>query len=174
MSIESPASPRLVRDLMTVGVKMCKPDMPIDEVAHLLLQYNLEGLVVLDHDGHAVGVVTQDELVSAYARGDARSLTAGDIMRDDMPTLPPDIPLAAAAQLMQDMGVRIVFLMHNAAGIIYPAAMLSYRHLLRHLAAESADELRDLGIAAEREAPLETFKRRRDAARRQNMRSTQE
>lgn len=174
MSIEVPASPRLVRDLMTIGVKACTPSMLIGEVARLLLEYDLEGLVVLDHEGHAVGVVTQDELVSAYGRADARSLTAADIMRDDVPSLPPDIPLTAAAQLMQDMGVRIVFLMHNSAGIIYPAAVLSYRHLLRHLAAESADDLRDLGVSAEREAPLETFKRRRDAARRQNMRSTQE
>lgn len=174
MNAEETSQPRLVRDLMTVGVKTCAPHLPIGEVARLLLEHDLEGVIVLDHEGHAVGVITPEELVRAYAHPEAANLTAGDIMRDDIPTLPPDIPLTAAAQLMQDMGVRVVFLMHNAAGIIYPAAMLSYRHFLRHLAAQSPDDLRDLGIKAEREAPLVTFIRKRDALRRQHPRSTQE
>jgi CBS domain-containing protein len=160
-------SPKLVRDLMTVGVLTCTPETPIGDIARLLLEKELEGLVVLDHEGHGVGIVTWDNLVTGYAHPNAQELTAGDIMREDVPEIPPDIPLAAAAQLMQDMGVRIVFLMHNAAGIIYPAAMLSYRHFLRHLAARDSGELGDLGIKAQREAPLEVFKRKRDAAMRQ-------
>jgi hypothetical protein len=67
---------------------------------------------------------------------------------------------------MLDQGVRMVFMTHHAGGIEYPAAMLSYKHLLRHLAIESEDDLKDLGIKAERESPLETFIRRRDEARR--------
>jgi predicted transcriptional regulator len=156
---------RLVRDLMTVGVPTCPPTTPITDIARLLLDNDLEGMVVLDHEGHAVGVITWDELVTAYARDDARSLTAGKIMREGVPQVPPDIPLAAAAQIMQDQGVRVVFLMHNAEGIIYPAAMLSYRHFIRHLAAEDDAAIKDLGIRAEREAPLDTFKKRRDEAR---------
>jgi len=85
-------------------------------------------------------------------------------MRPDVPELPPDIPLAAAAQLMRDMGVRVIFLNHHAGGIKYPAAYLTYRHLLRHLAARDGEDLKDLGIKAEREAPLEVFLRRRDEA----------
>jgi CBS domain-containing protein len=159
---------KLVRDLMTVGVTTCPPQTPIGDVAYLLLEKNLEGLVVLDAEGQSVGVITQDELVRGYSHPNAHTLTAEDIMREDVPAIPPDIPLTAAAQLMQDMGLRIVFLMHNAAGIIYPAAMLSYRHILRHLAAQSEEELGDLGIAAKREAPLDTFKRKQKAARRHN------
>lgn len=89
-------------------------------------------------------------------------------MSEGVPQVPPDIPLAAAAQLMVDNGWQIVFLMHNAGGIIYPAAMLSITHFLRHLAARSDDDLRDLGIKAERQPPAEAFKQRRDAARRRN------
>jgi hypothetical protein len=62
--------------------------------------------------------------------------------------------------------VRIVFMMHHAGGIEYPAAMLSYTHLLRHLAAKDGADLADLGIEAARESPLETFIRRRNEARR--------
>ena len=164
----------LVRDLMTVGVATCSPDTSVIEVTRLLLDRELEGVVVLDHEGHAVGVVSREELVRAYGRGDCHSLTAEDVMRDGVPQLPPDIPLTAAAQLMQDQGVRVVFLMHHAGGIEYPAATLSYRHLLRHLAAQSDDDLRDLGIAAERQAPLDTFVQKRDAARRETRSTHQE
>lgn len=156
---------RLVRDLMSVGVTTCQPETPIVEVARLLVEKSLEAVIVLDEEGHALGVVGQDELVRAYAREGARSLKAGQILREGVPQIPPDIPLAAAAQIMQDLQVRALFLMHHAGGIEYPAAYISYRHFLRHLAASSPDDLRDLGIEAERRPPVEVFVEKRDAAR---------
>jgi CBS domain-containing protein len=166
MTDDSESSPRLVRDLMTVGVLTVPPDAPLRDVTRLMLDKDVEGVVVIDDEGHGVGVVTRDELVRGYGHPRIDALTAGDVMREGVPELPPDIPLQAAASLMQDMGLRIVFLMHNANGIIYPAAALSYTHILRHLAAQGEGDLRDLGIDAEREAPLDTFKKKRDAARR--------
>jgi CBS domain-containing protein len=156
----------LVRDLMTVGVATCSPETPVADIARLLLEKELEAVVVLDQEGFAAGIVSQDELARAYTRDDCRDLTAEAIMWERVPQVPPDIPLAAAAQLMQDQGVRMLFLMHHAGGIEYPAAAISYRHILRHLAARSDDELRDLGIAAARQAPLDKFIQKRDAARR--------
>lgn len=47
-----------------------------------------------------------------------------------------------------------------------PAAFLSYRHILRHMAAKDEEELKDLGLAAERKSPIEQFIERRDEARR--------
>ncbi|MEJ2749201.1 MAG: CBS domain-containing protein [Anaerolineae bacterium] len=155
---------KLVRDLMSVGVPTCALDDLVVELARWFLEKNIEGAVVLDEHGHGAGVVTHDELVHAYAQGDYEQLTAQDVMRPEMPVVPPDIPLTAAAQIMQDMGVRVVYMTHHAGGIEYPAAYLTYKHLLRHLAARDEEELKDLGIKAEREAPLETFFRRRDEA----------
>jgi predicted transcriptional regulator len=157
------SDPLLIRDLMTVGVQTCTPDTPIADIARLLLDKELEGLVVLDAEGHGVGIVTWEELITGYGHPSVDKLTAEDIMYEGVPELPPDIPLTVAAQMMQDMGLRIVFFMHNASGIIYPAAMLTYRHILRHLAAESEADLRDLGIRADREAPLDVFIRKRDS-----------
>jgi hypothetical protein len=59
--------------------------------------------------------------------------------------------------------------MHHASGIEYPAAMISYTHLLRWVAARDQTELRDLGIRAERQTPLERFFLKRDTARRDNL-----
>ena len=69
----------LVRDLMTVGVLTCTPDATVAEIARLLLEHDLEGVIVLDHEGHAVGMVTQRELIGAYQHENPRALTAAAI-----------------------------------------------------------------------------------------------
>lgn len=163
--MEHISSRKLVRDLMTVGVPTCPPDTPIVNLTRLMLEKNFEAVVVLDgEEGHALGVVSQAELVKAYQREDVHSLTAENIMHEGVPEVPPDIPLEVAAQMMLDQNVRAFFLMHHAGGIVYPAAMITYRHLLRHLAAQSDDDLKDMGVAAARKAPLQQFIERRDAA----------
>lgn len=159
---------KLVRDLMTVGVPSCALDTPFVTLARKLLEDDLEAIIVLDSEGHAVGVVSRDKLVQAVSHENRESLTAEAIMSEDVPQIPPDIPLAAAAQIMQDRGVRALYIMHNAEGISYPAAWITYTHLLRYVTAEDHDDLKDLGIKAEREPPLTTFFKRRDEARRQS------
>jgi CBS domain-containing protein len=171
MSENHSANPELVRDLMTVGVATCSPDTPAGDIARLLLEKGLEAVVVLDPaDGHALGYVSQDELVRAYAHAyrPAAELTAERVMQDEVPQAPPDIPLTAAAQIMLDRGVRVLFLMHHSSGIEYPAALISYQHILRLLGARNQDELHDLGISATRQSPLEAFIQRREAARSRN------
>ncbi|MDR3576193.1 MAG: CBS domain-containing protein [Anaerolineaceae bacterium] len=158
-------TPTLVRELMTVGVATCKTSTPILDVARFLIEQNLEEMVVLNQDGEGVGVCGFNEIVGAYGREDLVELTAEMIMREGVPELPADIPIVAAAQMMKDLGVRAAYMNHNAAGITYPAAFISYRHILRSMAARNEQDLKDLGIAAERKSPIETFIQRRDEAR---------
>lgn len=161
--------PKLVRDLMTVGVATCPPDTPVADIARLLLERDLESLIVLDPgEGHALGMVGREELMRAYTRPEVRSLKAEDVMSHEVLQVPPDIPLTAAAQIMLDQSVRALFLMHHAGGVVYPAGVITFQHLLRHLAARNIEELKDLGIHATRQSPLEAYFQRRDAARRRN------
>lgn len=157
--------PSLVRDLMTVGVPTCKTTTPIVDVARFLLEHDVEEMVVLDEEGHGMGVCGYEELVRAYRREDYTALTAEEIMREGVTELPADISINLAAQIMQDNKIRAVYMLHNAGGITYPAAMITYRHILRLLAAKEDTDLKDLGIAAERKTPLEQFIERRDEAR---------
>jgi CBS-domain-containing membrane protein len=149
---------------MSVGVATCPPETPAVELARRILQGDAEVYIVLE-EGNAAGVVGPEELARAYAHTGLEGLTARQVMHEDVLQAPPDIPLAAAAQLMLDNHRREVFMMHHAGGVEYPAGVLTLRHLLRHMAAQSADELKDLGIAAQRKTPLEAFFQRRDAAR---------
>jgi CBS domain-containing protein len=159
--------PELVRDLMTIGVPTCKTTTPVVDIARFLIDNNVEEMVVLGDEGEGVGVCGYKELVDAYEREGVRELFAEDIMSEGVPELPSDIPLKVAAQLMKDKNVRVAYMNHNSAGIIYPAASISFKHLVRHLAAKDESELKDLGINAERKSPLEQFIERRDEARKQ-------
>jgi CBS domain-containing protein len=162
----------LVRDLMTVGVPTCKTTTPIADVARFILEHHVEELVVLDSEGQGVGVCGYEQLVGAYCvlvgdgREDVQTLTAEDIMREGVPELPADITIVLAAQMMKDKNIRVAYMTHNSAGITYPAAMISYKHILRALAAKDETDLKDLGIAAQRKSPIEQFVERRDEARR--------
>jgi hypothetical protein len=55
-------------------------------------------------------------------------------------------------------------LMHHSSGIEYPAALISYQHVLRLLGARNREKLLDQGISATRQSPLEAFPQRREAA----------
>jgi CBS domain-containing protein len=152
---------------MTVGVPTCKHTTPIVDIANFLIENNVEEFVVLGEEGEGLGVCGYRELVIAYERDDVLELTAEDVMTEGVPELPSDITLKLAAQLMRDKEIRVAYMNHNSAGIIYPAALISYRHLVRHLAAKDEADLKDLGFDAERKSPLEQFIERRDEARRQ-------
>jgi CBS domain-containing protein len=160
---DSTTKPLLVRDLMTVGVPTCKPDSLVPDIARFLLEHQIEAMCVLDEEGQAIGVVGPDELVAVYGRDDKDGLTAEQVMTEGLPELDAGTPLLVGAQLMKDRGTRIAYIMHNSAGISYPAAYISYRHVLQHLAAQDETELK--GPAAARKSPLETFIERRDEAR---------
>ena len=150
---------------MSVGVETCSPGSLVTELARLMLDRDIDAVVVLD-DGHASGIINRENLVQAYTQEGYETITAGEVMREDVPQIPPEIPLTAAAQVMLDQGQHTLYIMHQSAGIEYPAGMISYRHILRHMAARDLEELSDLGINAERRSPLELFIQRRDAARR--------
>ena len=150
---------------MTVGVATCKSTTPVVDIARFLIDNNVEEMVVLGEEGEGIGICGYKELVKAYNRDDVRELKAEDVMSEGVPELPSDIPRKLAAQLLQDKDIRVAYMNHNSAGIIYPAASISFKHLVRHLAAENDEDLKDLGIKAERKSPLEQFIERRDKAR---------
>ncbi len=107
----------LVRDVMTIGVPICREGETCGAVAARLKE---DVVVVLDEDGMACGWLTRERL------GEQEAATpVGEVMDEDIPTVPPDIPVEAAAQLMNDRGVQHLFLMHDWPGEPRPSAVIS-------------------------------------------------
>jgi CBS domain-containing protein len=158
-------SVKLVRDLMHIGVATCQADTSLLEAVRSLLREERESFVVLDDNSHAIGVFSQREAVAAYGRSGVdlsqlEHLTVADAMRPDIPEIPPDIPTTAAAQIMLDRDVREVYLMHHGGGMSWPAAVLRFEDVLRHLTADSDADVADLGARAARKSPIELFMQR--------------
>jgi len=156
---------KLVRDLMRIGVTTCNADTPLVDAARILIREQLESLVILDSNSHAVGVLGRTEVVAAYgrsgvSRADLEALTVGEVMSQDVLEVPPDIPATAAAQLMLDHGVRALYLMHHDSGIEWPAAVFRFEDVLRYLTAESDQDVADMGAGAARKSPFDLFKER--------------
>jgi predicted transcriptional regulator len=156
---------KLVRDLMHIGVMTCQADTLLVEAVRTLLRERLESLIVLDGHGHAVGMFSRREAGAVYGRSgvdmdELMSLTVADVMRSDIPEVPPDIPAPAAVQIMLDRGVREIYLMHHAGGMSWPAAVLRFADVLNYLAAESEADVADKEHSAPRKSPIETFMER--------------
>lgn len=159
----------MVRDIMTVGVPTCPPDFNLKELADVMIEKSFESVVVQNLEGHAIGFISKAELIKAYAKGNFEEITAEEAMINKLPQLPPDIPIQTAAQMMLDMGVRVVYMTHQAGGIEYPAAQLSYDHIIKHMIGKEGEVPKSVGIKAERKSPIDLFIERRDAALKKNI-----
>jgi CBS domain-containing protein len=114
----------LVRDVMTIGVPVCRCSESCGVVAGRLASQpaRAEAVVALDENGRACGWATREQLTRQPA---ARPVA--EVVDEDIPAVPPDIPALAALQLMEDRGVSVLFLMHDWPGEARPAAYLSRR-----------------------------------------------
>jgi len=117
---------RLVRDVMIIGVPICRTDERCGTVAARLTAEGERGAVVvaLDDEGRSVGWAPRTA-VAAAAPNDAMSM----FLLEEIPVIAPEVPAGAAAQLLADQGVEYGFLMHTWPGEGRPAAFVSRRHL---------------------------------------------
>lgn len=113
----------LVRDVMTIGVPVCRDAERCGDVEARLTRQATQAEVVgvLDDDGSACGWISRERLRQHSTH------TVGEVMEEDIPTVPPDIPAEAAAQIMRDRGVEYLFLMHDWPGEPRPSAVISLK-----------------------------------------------
>lgn len=112
-----------VRALMTPTVVVARPDMPLKDVARLLVEHRIAGMPVVDADDRVIGVVSEADLLikeaglepprrrvlgslfSAARERDAdrqrlHATTAGEAMSSPAATIAPDRPASEAAAIM--------------------------------------------------------------------------
>lgn len=156
-----------VRDLMQIGVTTCPGSTSVAQLSELMLSRDLFSVIILDpEDGNAIGLVDQFDLITAFSLENFEDLSAEQIMQETIPQIPADIPLKIATQMMLDNHIQTYYLMHHSGGITYPAAFLSFKNVLRLMAAKDDQDLADLGTEKNKRLPLDEFYKKRDVARR--------
>ena len=123
---------KLVRDLMQIGVPACETSASLIDVAHLLAEEARDILVVMG-EGGVEGVVSQSDLARAFVC-DYQALTARDIMTPDMFSVPPDMTVQTAVELMLEKGVHQVLVVPQNGETSAPVGVLSKRHLIEMMA----------------------------------------
>jgi predicted transcriptional regulator len=153
------SEPLLVRDVMRIGAPTCKVEDRVVPLAQQMIDQGWTAVVVMDDDGDARGWINERMLAVAYTRGErANEMTAAQIMDEDVPEAPADIPLSATVQLMADMGVDHLFFMHNAGGKSWPASVLNLRDVVKALA--GPEYIKAQGMHAARPTPMDLFRQR--------------
>ncbi len=128
------SAPPLVREVMTIGVPVCRDAETCGAVRARLAALPAPVVVALDEAGLACGWTTLAQLAGAPA-----DQPVSAVLDEDIPTVPPDIPAAAAAQIMRDRGIGYLFLMHAWPGEPRPAAMLALATIERRLQPDAAE-----------------------------------
>jgi CBS domain-containing protein len=125
-----------VHDAMRVGVVTCRPQTSLRDVARIMVGYQIHSVVVDDLQAsmHPWAIVCDLDIANA-AKAKLDDLTAGDVARSELVTVPADETLARAAQLMSEHGVSHLMAVQRFTG--QPIGVISALGLASVLAAGS-------------------------------------
>jgi len=118
-----------IAEVMNWDVIAVTPGTSIQEAARLIVSHGVSGLPVVDDDGMVLGMVSDGDLIVRrrprprapwwhdVLRGDdpaardlrfAGDVTVAEVMTHPALTVGPDLPLAAAARVLDEYGIRRV------------------------------------------------------------------
>jgi CBS domain-containing protein len=84
------------------------PSQPVGELPRLMIDRNIASVVVVDHGGMPMGLVTDRHVMQALARHGSEALqrTAGDIMQSPPPSCTPADEVAEVMRRMTEERAR--------------------------------------------------------------------
>ena len=159
------------KDIMTSPVITVDPDMPVAEIATLLLERRISGVPVADADGRLVGIVSEGDLLRRVETNTERcqsrwlevlldrgggaaefvkshGLHARDVMSRKLVTADPQTDLGEIAELMERHRIKRVPVVQDGVpvGIVSRANLLhglvAYKRSSAGIAAVSDPEIR--------------------------------
>ena len=152
-----------VREVMSSPVVCVPPDLPVKEVADLLVNHRISAVPVVDH-GELVGIISEADLLPLELAPDPRAhLTppanlpgqlpkvAGEAMTREVIALPEDADLAEAGRLLLERRIKSIPVVRGRRVV----GIVARRDLLEVLARRDQDIARDLEalLASELGAP---------------------
>src|SRR4029450_11307240 len=144
-------------DVMTTPVISAFPEMPVSEIARLMLKAHISAVPILDKKQHLVGIVTEGDLLRRAETGTERKRRwwmepiidggtmaaedvkshgrkARDVMTTNVVTIDENTPLHKIADLLESGGIRRVPVM-GGDGLV---GIVSRANLLQALASKAS------------------------------------
>ena len=160
---------KLVRDLMHPGLLTCNTDATLGQVASLLTQYHVHGLIVVDNENHPQGIISDYDLLagewlSEEPQGLAtmRHLTAGELMSSPIETVDADIPIKIAAHILVEKDIHRLLVTEKGV----PMGVISTSDFVSSIAREEkprretvADVMSDAILVCRDKTPLSSAAR---------------
>ncbi len=128
-----------VAAILHPGVITCAPASTVAEVAKLLVGYRIHAVVVMDDDDHAVGVVSQTDVVLArQGRGadELSSLSAAEIMTPALIHCTAETRVSEAVTDMTRRGIHRLIVTEEREGRPFPIGVISMTDIIRKLVKE--------------------------------------
>jgi len=122
------------RAIMTPDLVTVQPDSSIEEAIELLLDKQISGLPVVDHDGRLVGLITEFALLAIAYDHRVKNHTVSQHMTRELITVEADDPISRVADLCIVHRVRRVPVMKNGRLV----GLIARRDVLRALIGQPA------------------------------------
>lgn len=105
-----------VGELMTRAPASCAVDTPLREVAGMMVERDCGAIPVLGEDRRPIGVITDRDIVCRVVAegGDARSLTAGDVMTHECVTVSVDTSAERCCEVLEENQIRRAIVVDEA------------------------------------------------------------
>jgi CBS domain-containing protein len=107
------------------------PDKRLEQIPRLFEERNIASVVVVDHEGRPLGIVTDREILRAIARRAAAAFadTVAAVMVSPAPTCSGQDTVTAVLRQMTDDRVRHVLVMRNGelAGLVSIGDLVKFR-----------------------------------------------
>jgi predicted transcriptional regulator len=142
-----------VTEIMSFPVITVPPEATVKHAAHLLVEYGISALPVLDPNGNLVGIVSEADLLPLEARADPRSQatplrptagsvpqTVAEIMTNNVLSVSATAEVSQAARVMIEAGIKRVPVMHEGRLV----GIVSRRDLVAVIARKDTDVAAEL------------------------------
>ncbi|MEO5366144.1 MAG: CBS domain-containing protein [Magnetococcus sp. WYHC-3] len=151
----------IAREIMNTDLAVVEPDLPVRDVARLLVQRHISGVPVVD-DGVLMGIITESDLVGRAKKvhlptlftildaviplggerqyeDDLRHITAAtarDIMTAELTVVGPDATLAELATIMSEEHVPLLPVVDENGTLL---GLIGKREVIRAMLSEERD-----------------------------------
>ena len=128
---------RTVIEAKRFGCYHCNADTPMVDAVRRLVTEDISSLVVTDHDGYLIGVITRIDVLRCYlARDDWEQQPVGAYMSQQVVTVSPDDQLRHVADLLLEKHIHRVVVVRDENGKQKPVVVVSDSDLVYHLMKE--------------------------------------